>query len=295
MKKIAIYLLLTTIASFALAHSYKKDYDLAQKDSKAQEEVLEKWEKEEPDNPEMLLAAFDYYSKKGREEVVTIDENPIGRTATPLKGDNGAHVGYMNHSWKYDRTNLATALQYIDKGITRNPDRIDMRIQKITVLTHNFSYDAMAKELVKMLEHSVANENAWRWIDGKRIAYPKEYMLSTTQAYFLLLYNKAGERQMDNLSLICKTTLKYYPNDVESSVNLGLIQTLEKNYEAALLSLHKANKIKPNDPVILNDIAYCYQQTNDIVSAIKYYEQVVKYASGALQDDARARLKALRG
>lgn len=60
-----------------------------------------------------------------------------------------------------------------------------------------------------------------------------------------------------------------------------------------LTYLLKAEKISPEDFIVLNNIAYTYKMKNDKINAIKYYKLVKKYGDESAKNQAEKELKIL--
>lgn len=102
-------------------------------------------------------------------------------------------------------------------------------------------------------------------------------MLSSVQEYQGRLYETENDSLLDNMKRIAETVLKYYPDHVMSLSDLAIVYLLRKQYDKALEPLLKAEKLSPEDEIVLNNIAQAYKLKGNNASAIKYYELVLKY------------------
>src|ERR1041384_6697931 len=105
---------------------------------------------------------------------------------------------------------LTKAFNYVDSGIAKFPDRLDIWLGKLYMLGTLQQYDAFTQETIHMLDYSVVNKNAWRWIDNRPLDTPENYFLNTTYDYtgrFL----KTGSEHADQILGINQAMAHHYP------------------------------------------------------------------------------------
>lgn len=291
MKRISTSLLLSAALSLsAAAQNYKQEFEKlsVSGDTAKQRTLLAKWEKARPNDAELYIAYFNYYVSKSKTEVVTINHTANGSNVLKA-GKNGDPAGYTSEVG-YKKEPLNKGFKYINIGISKFPDRLDMRFGKIYMLGENYNYTYLTKELVKAINHGHTINNKWKWTDNKPLDKAEQFMLNAVQEYVAQIYN-VGKSQADNMQLISETVLKYYPKHVESLSDLGLAYTLKEDLDNALKTLLKANAIAPKDFIVLNNIANIYSKKGDDANALKYYEQALKYGDEEAKDLASAEIK----
>jgi tetratricopeptide (TPR) repeat protein len=203
-------------------------------------------------------------------------------------------VAFLNQGgMSYNRQLIDKAFYYIDLGISKFPQRLDMRFGKIYILGEISNYDEFSREIVKTIEHSTKINLKWTWIDNKTLEDAKNFMLGNIQTYVGQLYN-AGDTQLINMRVIAQAVLKEYPDHVESLSNLAITYLLKNDYDTALPPLLKAAEIAPTDGVVLGNIAYCYNAKGDKTNAIKYYELTQKYGTEQSKAFATKKLEELK-
>lgn len=261
---------------------FKKEFD--KKDFAKQEKILQSWEKADPNDAELYVSYFNFYVNKSRNEVVSLTKKPTSKDSIPLTKENDDKaVAYLGSRVSYEKKNLDAGISYIDKGIEKFPNRLDMRFGKIYILGQIEDYKSFTSEIVKTINYSNTNKNAWIWTDNKPLDEPKKFMLDAIQDYIVQMFN-AGDEYANNIQTIAETVLKYYPDSVENLSNLAISFLIREDYENALVPLLKAEKLAPTDYIILNNIAWAYYSKGDKPNAVKYYNLVVKYGD----DDAKA-------
>jgi tetratricopeptide (TPR) repeat protein len=296
MNKYSLLVIFTLPAIIASAQDHKKGYEelLGQRDSTKIIPYLQKWEKATPNSPDVYIAQFNYYFSKSKKTIAVLSRGEPKPGSFVLNDSTGNTAGYMSDSTIYDPVFVARALTSIDKGITRNPLRLDMRFGKIYVLGQTGDYKTFTSELINTLHYSNKIKNNWKWADNKPLEDPKKTILGAMQDYIVTLYETNDDALLDNMRSIAETVLQYYPDDVPSLSNIAITHTLQGNHTKALETLLKAEKIAPEDYIILNNIANIYRTQNDKPNAIRYYELVFKYGNDDAKEVATAELKKLR-
>lgn len=291
MKKRTILLVsgLNLLVFQAHGQNFKQQFNdlFSEKDTLGQIQLLEKWEKAEPDNPEMYVAYFNYYVQRSTQAVIAIGNQPKGEDVLEIIDQDSTKqetVAYMYGDTYYNQALLEKGFGVLDKGIAKNPSRLDMRFGKIYMLGQTADYERYTTEIIKTIDYSAVIKNSWTWADNKPLEDPKHFMLGSIQGSFVQLYNTEDEVLLDNMKRIVETVLKYYPDHVESLSNLAIIYLEIEEYDKALEPLLKAEKLAPTDYIVLANIAQTYKLKGNHKAAIKYYKKVVKYGD----DDAKA-------
>lgn len=288
---------LTLIFNKATGQTLKQQFNelVSKKDTVGQKELLEKWEKTDSNDPELFVAYFNYYVIKSKNEIITLGQNPKGKDVLQIMDQDTTKkepVGFLYGDTYYNPDLLSKGFDWINKGIEKHPNRLDMRFGKIYMFGQIEDYEKFTKEIIKTIDYSAINKNKWTWADSKPLEDPKEFMLSSIQNYQIQLYNTENDDLLDNMKRIAETVLKYYPDHIESLSNLSIVFMLQKQYDKALEPLLKAEKLNPKDYIVLSNIAQAYKLKGDTKNAIKYYEltmkngdeQAKKYAQGQIDE-----------
>lgn len=294
MKKLFLFfsLLILTIA-FGQDNNFKKFKEFYQNgDTIAVEKLLKDWEKNP--NAEFFVSSVNYYFNKSRKEVVSLDQNLPKTEGFELKDDNGKTVAYLSSKNHYDANLLQKTFKYFDEGISKFPNRLDIRFGKIYILGQLEDYENFSNEIVKTIQYSSQNNNQWLWSeDANYDGGEKEFFLSI-QDYNNQIYDTNNDSLLKYMKQINEEVLKYYPNHVESLSNLAIVSLISKNYDEALFYLLKAEKLAPEDYIVLNNLAFAYKLKNDKTNAIKYYQLVKKFGDDRAKSQAENELKKLQ-
>jgi tetratricopeptide (TPR) repeat protein len=283
------------LADQSFAQNFKSKFTRlsAGKDTAAQIQLLQSWQQATPDDAELYVAWFNYYFSLSKKEIMRFGSEPQAPQSLAVKDSTENTVAYLSDDIDYDSSLLENGFQYINTGITKHPSRLDMRFGKVYALGQIEHYEEFTNEIVETLHQSGRIKNQWLWTDNKKVNHPDRFLLSTIQQYVVQLYN-VGDDQLSHMRRIAETVLKYYPNHVESLSNLAITYGLQQNYDQALESLLKAEKIAPHDAIVLNNIATMYERKGDKLNAIKYYELTAKLGNEDARNAAAQKLKELK-
>jgi tetratricopeptide (TPR) repeat protein len=188
---------------------------------------------------------------------------------------------------------LKKGFDYIDKGLSKYPNRLDMRFGKIYLLGQIENYEKFTAEIINTIDYSHVNKNKWTWADNKPLGDPENFMLSSIQDYQLQLYNTENDNLIENMKRIAEAVLKYYPEHIESLSNISIVFMLQKQYDKALDTLLKAEKLNPKDCIVLNNIAQTYKLKGDTINAIKYYKLTIQYGDDQAKNYANGQIEEL--
>jgi tetratricopeptide (TPR) repeat protein len=279
--------------------TFKQQFDdfVSKNDTLAQQKLLEKWEKIDSNDPELYVAFFNYFANKSRSEVIEIGQNPKGENVFKIMDKDSTKtnpVSFMYGNTYYKQDVLKKGFDYIDKGIEKHLNRLDMRFGKIYMLGQIENYENFTKEIIKTIDYSAINKNKWTWSENKPLDDSKNVMLGSIQDYQIQLYNTENDKLLDNMKRIAETVLKYYPNHIESLSNLSIVFMIQKEYDKALEQLLKAEKITPTDYIVLNNIAHSYNLKGDKQNAIKYYELLIKYGDEQAKKLAKEKINEIK-
>ena len=281
------------VAAQDFVGQFKQLFD--KQDFAAQEKLLKKWEAAKPDDPELYVSYFNYYFRKSRRETLGLTPvPPKGESLRVTKDDDKKVVVYLGSNVSFDKADLDLGISYIDKGITKFPDRLDMRFGKTYALGQINDYERFKGEIIRAIDYFDGGKIRWLWRDNKPLDQSKDFMLKSIQDYIVQLFD-AGDQNTQFIKPISEAALKYFPDHVESLSNLSVVHMINGKFDDALLPLKKAEKIAPNDQVIIGNIAFCYYNKHDKANATVYYERLAKVGDDRARSDAAIKLAEIKG
>ncbi len=297
--KTNILILLTTLLSFSVhaQNYYEQFHNYFQNGTeKEQLDVLTQWESKAPNDAELYTCLFNFYFQKSKDEIVVLNSGqpPKNEEVLILKDSTDNVAGFIGSKINYDQSTLKQAFESIDKGIKLFPNRLDMRFGKIYALGQIKDWNNFTKEIIKTIHYSAQNKNKWTWTFNQERDNGEDFFLTCLQDYQNQLYNTMDDNLLSNMQEIAQAVLKHYPAHVESLSNISIGYLVSKQYDKASVPLLKAEKINPNDYIVLSNIAYAYKEKGETEKAIKYYSMVLQLGDEQLKEQAKQALKILK-
>jgi tetratricopeptide (TPR) repeat protein len=287
-----VCILILSINSFA--QSFQKQFNelFARNDTTGQRELLKKWENTNINDPELYVAYFNYYVNLSAKEIITIGNQPPQDDYLELspKDSTNKRRSYLYSDVSHDESTLKKGFWWIDRGIEKFPDRLDMRFGKVYMYGRIKDYEAFTSEIISAIDRSAQNDNKWLWTENKTRKDAKEMMLGSIQDYQLQLYNTGDDGLLKYMKRVAEAVLKYYPDHVESLSDLSIVYMLSNEPEKGLEQLLKAEKIAPKDVIVLGNIAHAYELRGQKDNCLKYYDLVIKYGNKEDKQFARTEI-----
>ncbi len=268
MKKTLVIITSLLIASTIFAVDYSSDFVSAfhAKDFKEAKTVLSKWEKAAPDNPEMLIAYFNYYLNRDLESTMTMGQMEDGRYG-------------MFEQLQYNNKDVKKGISYLDKALKNNPSRLDIHFGKCSSLIKSKHYKEASNAIIDLLKTSVKVENKWLWTNNEPIVdndiTGEDHVFFGINDYLVSLFNNFEETHT-YLSHIFNSIEQLYPNNI-IGLNLNArYNALIGDTQTAKALLEKALKLDETDYIILANLGYYYELENDYEKARDLYERMLK-------------------
>jgi tetratricopeptide (TPR) repeat protein len=290
MKKKIVFLLLILVSQISIAQTnYQVEFSkfCELNDTTSQKQLLEKWEKEKPNDAELQTSYFNYYLAKSKKEVIGLTQNE--------KKDNlsQASISFGRQTY-YNNQDFTKGIEHINKGIKNFPNRLDMRFGKIYALGSKKMWTEYTEEVIKAIEFSNKNANQWTWTNHEPVKDSKKFFFQNVQGYTRQLYNTENDDLLVNMRQICEATLKHYPNHVQSLTNIAITYLVVGEHDKGIQILLKAEKINPKDYIVLGNIAQAYKNKGDKKRAIKYHQKTIKYGDESAKKYSKEQIKELK-
>jgi tetratricopeptide (TPR) repeat protein len=266
-------------------------------DVEGQRALLAEWRATDANDPELYVAYFNFYVSESRSTMLRLDTKPGGEPMLQLQDPDTAvkePAGYLYEETVFDREILADGFAYIDSGIARFPQRLDMRFGKIYMHGENKDYEHFTQEIVRTIDHGAATKYAWLWARNEPLEDPENYMYSNVQSYVHQLFETGDDALLPYMIRIGEAVIKHDPDNVESLSTIGAVHVMQGDLDKGLIMLLRAEKVDGKDGIVLGNIAQAYLRKGDTREAISYYERMLEVGDEESKAFARAQLKELR-
>jgi len=294
-KNIAIIIALISSIQF-FGQDFRTEFleSIETNDTLKQIEILKKWESTSPNDPELFVSYYNYHLIKGKKEVISLSTKEPNGEAFVLKDSMNKTAGYFGSEIYFDKSEIQKGIDKIDIGIKSFPNRLDMRFGKIYTLGQIEDWDKFTNEIIMTVEYSTTNNNHWTWANNEVVADSENFFLTGLQDYQIQLFNTEKDVLLVNMRNIANSILKIYPNHIPSLSNISITYLLNGEFDKAIETLLKAEKIDEKDYIILANIAHGYKLKGENKNAIAYYEKVIKYGDEETKEFARNQINDLK-
>lgn len=286
--------LLFSFSTLVLANNYKDTYVELLSEGQYDElyQHLQEWEKLDPHNAEIYIAYFNYYYYISREENLTIDTRvPENDSLALISPETGEEVAYLHGKDYYDEEKVDLALVYINEGLERYPDRLDMHFGKIFFSGQVSRYEIQVDALIDVLNISSQIDNKWLWENGEELDDGCNFMLENIQTYIFELFNMGNKDQC--VVEISEKIIELYPNTVYPYNNIAAVYVYEGNYQKAIEYFKFAEERHPFDTIVISNIAYLYFLLDDKETSLAYYKKLKEYGDEQDKEFADEQIKTL--
>lgn len=286
-KKILLAGVLTAFLSAGMASAqtlnFQKRYELltAQvgRSGVGVETLLEKWEKADSTDRDMLLAKFDYYYTKSQSEIVVVkpDKKYLGQDPLlSLKDSTGNKVYYFREV-NYDDAVFSQALNTAERLISLYPDELDYRLLKANAL---ISYEKDSPDMAHAYLSELISVNSSRtkpWnIEGKKM--DEGFFPDAMQEYCRTFYSVGSGSSMKVFFALSERLSKLYPENMCFLNNIATYYMVaEDKPKLALKYYNKVLKKVKDDEVALRNSYVAARKCGNEKLMEKYRGLLVKY------------------
>lgn len=295
MKKLLPLLALTLVNLTLYAQDFRSDFisHFQQGNTIQQLSTLKNWQKAQPNDPELFTMYFNFYFNKAKQEVVQLSPTPLSGEQLSLSNTEQETVGYLGSELHYKPADIALSLDWINRGIAQNPARLDMRFGKIFLLGQVENWHQFTQEIIQTIAHSNQINHQWLWTFNQELEQPEAFFYDSLQDYQATLFETQEDALLVDVRKIAETVLKFNPNHAVSLSNIGTTYAYENENKKALDYFILAEKLEPNDVIILGNIAHIHSLLANAQQAITYYEKLIAVDSNN-QNEYQKRIDLLR-
>jgi tetratricopeptide (TPR) repeat protein len=223
---------------------------------------LQKWEMTENGNPEMYIAWFNYYIRLGSSSGIVMGKMNDGR------------YGIYDQT-NYLKENVYKGIEYLDKGLKNNKNRLDIYFGKISILNKINDYQKAGEEVIKILQLSKEIGNAWLWSDNVNVDDGERVFINSLGDYYSVWINAGTEISLDQVKICSMKQIGLYPQYIETYNYLSIYYLINKDYNNAIQYLEKALTINRSDCIILINLGRAYMAIENNTKAKECFTKVL--------------------
>lgn len=260
------------------------------------ETLLQKWEKDYPDDTDMLIGKFSYYLTKSQTEKLEIKEGNRYLGAAPiltLKDSLDRDVNYFTVT-NYDDELFGKATQAIDKAIELNQNRLDFRIYKISALLdyEKDSPDMALAGLKALIDYDGHAHPTWEY---PGLVSDKELFPAVMQDCCFAFYQLGTPGGYEAFKDLSEKMLSYYPSATQYMTNIGSYYLVyKKDSKSALKMYNKVLKKNPDDYATIKNCVLLARNDKNVKLEKKYLPMLIRVTPDETEKaSAQARLSAL--
>lgn len=261
------------------------------------ETLLQRWEKDYPEDTDMLLGKFSYYLTKSQSSSIEVidAQKYLGDTpALTLKDSLGRDVNYFQVI-NYDDELFGKATQAIEKAIELNPDRLDLRLFKISSLIgyEKDSPDMALAGLKALIDYNGHSNPVWEYpgVESSEDLFP-----SVMQEYCYAFFKIGTPHCFEAFKELSEKMLAYYPGNPVYMTNIGSYYLVFKHdSKSALKMYNKVLKKNPDDYTAIKNCVLLARSDKNAKLERKYLPMLVRVTPDETEKaSAQARLDALK-
>ena len=260
------------------------------------ETLLSSWERDYPDDVDMLCGKFSYYFSKSQSvEVVRKDQSTFlgAKPVLSLKDSTGAPVNYFQETM-YDDSLFAMSSSAIEKAIRLQPAEIDLRFNRITALIayEKESPDMAVAALRSIIDYYYTSDQKWTF---RSESVDNEFFKAAVQEYCYSFFRTQSPVSMEAFQSLSLKMLDYNPSDPVFMNNVGSYWFVWKQDDRTAAKYYtRVLKKHPDDYTASKNLVLMYRRERNVSKEKKYLAILAKNSPDeAERAAAEARLGAL--
>ncbi len=287
-------LLATLLACDAAAAPKKQDSEarfaqfqklLQSEDFAAVEKHLDKWQREQPADPELAVARGNLYFERASQPPV-IATVPQGYEVPPGKRDEvftltpagtTETVGVMDFSDRYDRAMLRKATATLREAVTSHPQRMDIWMGVAHTQLVAGEWDGAFETLQGMIAQIEREPTKMKWSLGKPLKEKADaFAPAKLHSYALRGFEAETTDGLEFLKRVALFSAEKYPKHPYAYNDLAIYYDVTDDDKKVLEYLLKAHEVAPKDAVVAMNIASAYAGSGDKTKAREFYNKAIK-------------------
>ena len=260
------------------------------------EPLLDKWAADWPDDTNQLLARFYFcFDRCHSAQVIQLDqEKYLGREPIlPLKDSLGVVHNYFEDTL-YDDALYAASEQALDRILALHPERLDIRLLKISALTQyeKGSPDMALAALKSLVAKHYKEQPQWVYEGVEKVG--DEEFCAFMQDYCAAIFRIGSDASAEAFKSLSEHLLKYSKNNPLFMNNIGSYWLVKKDYKKAAKQYDAVVKKHPEDITAIRNGLLTARASKDTKMEKKYLTLMAKYGETEVDRmSAQAKLDAM--
>ncbi len=259
-------------------------------------ELLQNWEKQNKKDPELYVCYFNMYITKASNEQMHIEsflpENFDGQYMEG-KNENGDKI-YIYSIIEYDDDLCLKAFEYIDKGLSYNPKRLDMYFGKAHLYYLRKEYKNQCELLKIIFDLNKKNKSKWLWSNNTPVKEAGVDFETAMHEYIGKWLNEKTEDSIKYAKELSLEFINYYPKNPIAYNDAAVCCIISNDLKAAKDYFKTGYELDNSDMIILANLAYVSKNLGEIEEAIKYYKLLEQSTDEKYSSMAKRQLETLQ-
>lgn len=260
MKKIftAVFIFLYFSISIFAIDKIDEFWDLC--DTNNYEEIdtyLNDWKKSNKKDPELYLAYFTYYFER----------------STQVSSDFADEFAKK-------------AEEYLNKGLSYNPKRLDLQFKRVTFYSLKHDYKKEYDLLVKLLSLDKKYKTKWLWSKNVPLNQTDTDFVSNFYYFINFMLTTKTEETLNYAKQLSLELLKYYPANTVAYNYAAVACVYLKDLVSAKEYFKAGYELNKNDNILLANLAYVCIDLYQLEEAKYYYELLSQSSEEEYRDMA---------
>jgi len=230
-------------------------------------EYLKAWEIREPNNLDVYYHFSMYYHVKSIRTILHSEEEAKEITGT------------IYYTVENNKEDMLKAIEYIDRGLSLYPNRLDFHFDRIRFLIHMDEYLLAIDSFNSLIELSKKINNKWIMFGNRKMG--RKAFLNLFQSNYTMMLVDINYELLQDVKLLLENLYNNYPNSVYSHYNLAIYYKKINNYQEAFKYLLQAEKIDKNYIYVNIELGLHYFKIGNLQKANDYVEKVKRIGGGS--------------
>ena len=277
----------------ASGREYARRYrQLLDKHAEDQEEpLLTEWREKAPDDPDAWIASANYYFNQ---RVTMLSMKKPGPGDIPLTHKETGKKGSI--SFEQDKSGMKRATELLEEATTKFPDHLDIWCGLAFMYQESGDFDNELSTLKKMVAYAREHPAQLKWLKGVPLGEPADKFVADKLHGYGLYYEKKENAEDDKRWFQISTlATEQFPNNPQGFKDAAGYWADIGEWQKARELFEKAHELDPRSLATLLGLGQLSVEMKDLVSARKYYEEIVKLdPNGEYGRKAKAALRKLK-